>query len=60
MNLDEPRLNELLAILEKMTAGDFEARFELSPGFDELDAIGYAVNTLAEEVGISRANEKHP
>ena len=55
VNSDDTRLHRLLATLESLASGDFDARVDISPAHDDLDAIGYAINVLAEEVAESRA-----
>ena len=49
------RLTSLFDVLESLAAGDFSARFDISPRHDDVDAIGYAINVLAEEVELSTA-----
>jgi PAS domain S-box-containing protein len=44
------RVSDLLERLERMVARDPDARLELSPAHDELDAIAFGVNALAEEL----------
>jgi PAS domain S-box-containing protein len=44
------RISDLLERLERMVAHDPEARVELSPAHDELDAIAFGINALAEEL----------
>ena len=50
MSLDQHRLDELLAVLETLASGDFSARFGLASVQDDIDAIGYGLNVMAEEV----------
>jgi len=58
MSLDRHRLDELLAVIETLASGDFSARMGLSPAHDDLDAIGYGLNVMAEEVETANA-ERH-
>ncbi len=55
---DQDRLDELLAALETLASGDFSARCRLSSTGDDLDAVAYAVNVLAEEIEISTAERE--
>ena len=55
MNLDGDRLDEMLAVLETLASGDFNARFALSSAHNDLDAIGYGINVMAEEVQSANA-----
>ena len=58
MSLDRHRLDEILAVLETLASGDFSARFEMSSAYDDLDAVGYGLNVLAEEVEIANAKRR--
>ena len=48
--LDARRLPALLERLERMAAGDETEMIPLSPSRDELDAIAYGINVLADEL----------
>jgi two-component system sensor kinase FixL len=44
------RISDLLERLERMVAHDPAARLEISPAHDELDAIAFGINALADEL----------
>lgn len=44
------RITDLLERLERMVAHDPEARLAISPAHDELDAIAFGINALADEL----------
>ena len=44
------RIRALLETLEKLAAGDTQASLELSSAHDELDAIAFGINVLADEL----------
>lgn len=50
LRFDRGRVTTLLDRLEAMAAGDTRIRAALSPMHDELDAIAYGINVLAEEL----------
>jgi len=59
----DTRFDRLLAVLEDLAAGDLDVRFQLSDRLDEIDAIGYGINQMAEELrdtinALSVANEE--
>ena len=58
VSLDHHRLDELLVFLETLASGDFSARFKMSPAYDDLDAIGYGLNVMAEEVETANAERR--
>jgi len=58
MTLDQGRLDRLLTVLETLAGGDFSARFGVSSALDDLDALGYGVNVLAEEVEVANAERQ--
>ena len=56
------RFAVLFEVIEELAGGNLDARFELSPHLDDVDAVGYALNVLAEELQdtiarLQRANE---
>ena len=50
MRFDAERVSDLLERLERLVARDPDARLEISPAHDELDAIAFGINALAEEL----------
>lgn len=63
MNEDRKRFELLLETIEQMAGGDLGARFPISDARDDLDAIGYGLNVLVEELketitSLERANEE--
>ena len=55
MKLDDARMAELLGIMERLALGDYEARWNAAILNDELDAVGAALNVLAEELQVAVA-----
>lgn len=55
MSLDGARFEALFEVIEALCLGDLQARFTCSPDQDDIDAIGYALNVLAEETQHARA-----
>lgn len=55
MSLDPHRLAELLGVLERLASGESGVRCPVSGALDDLDAIAYAVNVMAEEIEIGNA-----
>lgn len=50
LSLAVERVSALLDVLERMAAGDLDARLPLSDRHDELDAIAHGINVLAGEL----------
>jgi hypothetical protein len=50
ISFDRARIQAILALLERMAAGDTTAQLPLSDKGDELDAIAHAVNVLSDEL----------
>ncbi len=50
VTLSRERMRTLLAQLERLAAGDTRASLAISPLHDELDAIAFGVNVLADEL----------
>jgi len=58
----DPRMERLYAVLEAMASGDRSVRCEVSSKRDEVDAIAYSINVLAEELDAAdsaRAEAEH-
>ena len=49
----EPRVGEILALIQRVAGGDLQARLNPSEAKDDLDAIAEGLNMLAEEVEAS-------
>ncbi|MBN2529645.1 MAG: response regulator [Deltaproteobacteria bacterium] len=47
MDADNTRVRQLLNVANRIAAGDFTARMELSTENDDLDALGNAINAIA-------------
>jgi signal transduction histidine kinase/CheY-like chemotaxis protein len=54
LEIDQRRIDDLLARLERMAAGEW-TRLPISPAGDTLDAIAYAVNVLGDELHYTNA-----
>lgn len=52
LEFERKRVHQILAGLEAIAAGDLRHKLPLSAKGDELDAIAYAVNVLADELRI--------
>lgn len=52
------RLEGLLHLLEQMAGGDLKVRLPLTPARDEIDAIAFGVNLLADEVQFKQSLEE--
>ena len=50
LSLDPQRVEALLEAIEEAAGGNFSVRFPVSEAHDDVDAIGYAVNIMAEEL----------
>jgi two-component system sensor kinase FixL len=50
VTFDRDRIRALLETLERLAAGDTQAHLEPSPRHDELDAIAFGINALADEL----------
>jgi len=50
ITLERARVEAILALLERMAAGDTTVSLPLSENGDELDAIAHAVNVLSDEL----------
>jgi len=50
VSLDLDQLEKLIAVIEEMAAGNLDARYPISSRHDDVDAIGFGVNILAEEL----------
>jgi signal transduction histidine kinase/CheY-like chemotaxis protein len=50
---DDPRVKHLLETLERLAAGDLTQVVPISPLHDSLDAIGFGVNVLVDELRYS-------
>ena len=53
MTRSDPRVGEILALIQRVAAGDLRARLDPSEAGDDLDAIAEGLNMLAEEVKAS-------
>lgn len=49
----ESRFLKLVSVIEELAAGQLDARYPISQSRDETDAIGFGINTLAEELSIT-------
>jgi len=50
IKFDRGRVQAILALVERMAAGDMTVQLPISDKCDELDAIAYAVNVLSDEL----------
>lgn len=50
IKFDRARVEAILALIERMAAGDMTVQPPISDKRDELDAIAYAVNVLSDEL----------
>lgn len=50
VSFDRARIHAIMALIERMAAGDMTVQLPLSEKRDELDAIAYAVNVLSDEL----------
>lgn len=50
VSLDQDRFEQLLVVIEELAAGKLETRYPISRAHDDVDAIGFGVNVLAEEL----------
>jgi methyl-accepting chemotaxis protein len=55
ISFDRVRVQAILALIERMAAGDMTVTLPLSDKRDELDAIAYAVNVLSDELRYTSA-----
>ena len=55
VRFDADRVSDLLERLERLVARDPDARLEISPAHDELDAIAFGINALADELRWAQA-----
>ena len=53
MASSDPRVGEILALIQGVAAGDLRARLDPSEAGDDLDAIAEGLNMLAEEIEAS-------
>ena len=51
MTFDRDRVQAFLDTLERLAAGDTSSKLPISANHDELDAIAFGVNVLADELG---------
>ena len=49
----DPRVSEILALIQRVAGGDLQARLNPSKAKDDLDAIAEGLNMLAEEIEAS-------
>jgi nitrate/nitrite-specific signal transduction histidine kinase len=47
---DRRRVDAILALLERMAAGDMTVMLPISDNHDELDAVAHAINVLSDEL----------
>lgn len=52
------RLDGLLNLLEQMAGGDLKVRMPLTPARDEIDALAFGINLLADEVQFKQTLEE--
>jgi two-component system sensor kinase FixL len=50
LSFDRDRVAALLEKLERLAAGDTQTSLDISPAHDQLDAIAYGINVLADEL----------
>jgi PAS domain S-box-containing protein len=50
MKTKDPRIRKITQVIQKIAAGDYLSRIEISDQKDEIDAIASGINMLAEEV----------
>ena len=53
MSLDADRFEKLTAVIEELAGGNLRARYPISRVHDDVDAIGFGVNCLAEELSLT-------
>lgn len=49
----DPRFLKLIEVIERLASGELDSRVPISTDRDEIDAVGFGINTLAEELSIS-------
>lgn len=59
MTRDLAQFARLIAVIEDLAAGNLDARFPISPRHDDVDAVGFAVNTLVEELSATIEHLKY-
>ena len=59
MARSDPRVGEVLALIQRIAGGDLRARLDPSDAADDLDAIAEGLNMLAEEVEASTISIDH-
>ena len=50
VSFDRERIEAFIDVLERLAAGDTQAKLPISPEHDELDAMAFGVNVLADEL----------
>jgi PAS domain S-box-containing protein len=50
MKTKDPRIGKITKVIQKVAAGDYLSRIEISDQKDEIDAIASGINMLAEEI----------
>ena len=55
LKFDADRVSDLLERLERLIAHDRDTKLAISPAHDELDAIAFGINALAEELRWAKA-----
>src|SRR5262245_27817287 len=55
VSFDRERLEAFMDVLERVAAGDTQAKLAISPEHDELDAMAFGINVVADELRFAHA-----